>query len=543
MSQKCTWCGSLFLLGLLGFLLVAPIPFAHATGTPSLSTPGFQQLDALITAKMQQWHIPGMALSIVQGDQIVHDRGFGNADTHGHPVTPQTPFIIGSISKPLTATAIMQLVEQRKLALDIPILSYLPWLHVAGQTPKSPITIRQLLTHTSGISALTSFGTLVNGQISLEQQVRNRTITLDRQPGTTFEYADFNYQLLGLLIQVASHESYAQYMQQHVFTPLAMDHSFTSPQDAAGQGLAQPYTWAFGFPAPLLPLPISATDDPSGNLISSAGDLSQYMIAEMNGGRVGTTTLLSSVDMTMTQAPAIHMGGEGEQEGYGMGWMTGEYLDTPGGVIQGIWHGGTTIGYNSILFMRPQQHWGVVMLFNINNLFINTLPFDPSEMLKQGVIQFLSGMSPSFYPGPSMQTFYLVADIMLALATLIVLWPLFRLFSWQRRLHKQASSQKMHWWQWLRLGTRLVWELFIPLLFFLGPPLLLHLSFQTLPLILLFEVTDFGGWLLVMIAVLFITGVLRGILAFRTLHGPRISFPTDHNRSASTLLLAPKRAK
>jgi CubicO group peptidase (beta-lactamase class C family) len=527
MSQRFKWYASLLLLGMLGFFLVTPIPLANATGTPPLSAHGFQQLDALITSKMQQWHIPGMALSIVQGDQVVHSRGFGNADTSGHPVTPQTPFIIGSISKSLTATAIMQLVEQKKLALDTPILSYLPWLQFAGQTPKLPITIRQLLTHTSGISAFTSFGTLVNGQISLEQQVRNRTIMLDRQPGTTFEYADFNYQLLGLLIQVASQESYVQYVQQHIFTSLGMDHSFTSPQDAARHGLAQANTWAFGFPAPLLPLPISATDDPSGNLISSAGDLSQYMIAEMDGGRVGTTTLLSSADITTMQTPAIHMGGEGEREGYGMGWKTGEYLDTPGGVIQGIWHGGTTIGYNSILFMQPQQHWGVVMLFNINNLFINTLPFDPSEMLKQGVIQFLSGMSPSFYPGPSMQTFYLVADIILALATLIVLWPLFRLFHWQRCLRKRYSEQKMDWWQWLRLWGDLAWELVVPLLFFLGPPLLWHLSFQTFPLILLFEVADFGGWLLVMMAVLFITGVLRGILAFRMLHGPRTSFPTD----------------
>jgi hypothetical protein len=237
------------------------------------------------------------------------------------------------------------------------------------------------------------------------------------------------------------------------------------------------------------------------------------------------------------------MGGEGEREGYGMGWTTGEYLDAPGGVIQGIWHGGTTIGYNSILFMQPQQHWGVVMLFNINNLFINTLPFDPSEMLKQGVIQFLSGMTPFFYPGPSLQTFYIVADIALAIATLIVLWPLFRLSHWQKRLRKRASSQKMGWWQWLRLGVRLSWELFVPLFFFLGPPLLLHLSFQTLPLILLFEVSDFGGWLLVMMIVLFISGVLRGFLIFRTLGRSRKSFQVGQNGSGGNMLVVPEQAK
>jgi CubicO group peptidase (beta-lactamase class C family) len=174
--MKCSlkWCLSLLMLGLLGFLLVTQIPFAYAAGTPPFSSQDFQRLDTLITAKMQQWHIPGMALGIVQRDQVVHSRGFGNADTSGHPVTPQTPFIIGSISKPLTATAIMQLVEQGKLTLDTPIQHYLPWLHFTGLTPTPSIPIRQLLTHTSGISAATSLGTLVNGQMSLEQQVRSQ---------------------------------------------------------------------------------------------------------------------------------------------------------------------------------------------------------------------------------------------------------------------------------------------------------------------------------------------------------------------------------
>src|SRR5690242_18431936 len=102
----------------------------------SNSSFNFTAIDSYITSQIQSDHIPGLALGIVQGTNILHLHGFGNADSAGRPVTPTTPFIMGSISKSFTALATMQLVEQGKLALDTPVNHYLPWFNV-GHSPDS----------------------------------------------------------------------------------------------------------------------------------------------------------------------------------------------------------------------------------------------------------------------------------------------------------------------------------------------------------------------------------------------------------------------
>ena len=101
--------------------------------------------------KMKELGIPGAALVIVQGDQIVHLKAFGTADGSGRLITPQTPFFTGSTSKSFTALAIMQLVEAGKIKLDAPVQTYLPWFRVADVKASQMITIRQLLNQTSGL--------------------------------------------------------------------------------------------------------------------------------------------------------------------------------------------------------------------------------------------------------------------------------------------------------------------------------------------------------------------------------------------------------
>ncbi len=104
---------------------------------------------------MKELGIPGAALVIVQGDQIVHLRAFGVADADGRPVTPQTPFFTGSTGKSFTALAIMQLVEAGKIKVDAPVQTYLPWFRVADADASAMITVRQLLNQVSGVKILT----------------------------------------------------------------------------------------------------------------------------------------------------------------------------------------------------------------------------------------------------------------------------------------------------------------------------------------------------------------------------------------------------
>src|SRR6266487_1072346 len=139
---------------ILALLTLSVLLPAVSTGAMSSTSrpPDFAAIDDYIAAEMQAQRIPGLALGIVQGDQIVHLKGFGVANTSGGVVTPQTPFPIGKVSKAFTALAVMQLVEAGKLNLDTPVQRYLPWFRVADEAASVQITVRHLLTQTSGLS-------------------------------------------------------------------------------------------------------------------------------------------------------------------------------------------------------------------------------------------------------------------------------------------------------------------------------------------------------------------------------------------------------
>src|SRR5436190_9421077 len=138
----------------------------------------FEDVDSYVSAKMKELGIPGAALVIVQGDQIVHLKAFGVADASGRPVTPQTPFFTGSTGKSFTALAIMQLVEAGKIKLDAPVETYLPWFRVADAHSSALITVRQLLNQTSGLPHSIGQIQLANTDLSdfaIENNVRALT--------------------------------------------------------------------------------------------------------------------------------------------------------------------------------------------------------------------------------------------------------------------------------------------------------------------------------------------------------------------------------
>ena len=191
---------------------------------------------------MAAQRIPGLALGIVEGDRIAYVRGFGEADDSGNDVTPQTPFIIGSVSKSFTALAVMQLVEANKIELDAPVQRYLPWFRVADEKASAEITVRHLLNHTSGLSTKTGRSFQGDGDTSdtaLEQAVRKLdSAELTAPVGSKHQYSTVNYSVLGLIVQTVAGQSYESYVQAKIFDPLRMRNSYTSEAAAQPQGLA-----------------------------------------------------------------------------------------------------------------------------------------------------------------------------------------------------------------------------------------------------------------------------------------------------------------
>ena len=220
--------------------------------SPSAAEADFAAVDAYLEEQRQALDIPGMAVAIVQGDQVAHLGSYGEADSDGRPVTPQTPFQIGSTTKSFTALAVMQLVEAGLVELDAPVQTYLPWFRVADEAASAQITIRHLLNQTSGLSTATGRDEFAASDLSdqaIENSVRALAdVELTAAPGATYQYCNTNFTIAGLVVQVVSGQSYESYMQAHIFDPLEMRHSFTAQEPAEQDGLATGYVTFLGIP-------------------------------------------------------------------------------------------------------------------------------------------------------------------------------------------------------------------------------------------------------------------------------------------------------
>jgi CubicO group peptidase (beta-lactamase class C family) len=198
-------------LALLSWLLSA----AFASAATTSLTLDFTAVDQYLNDCLQKNRVPGIAIAVVEGDKVTYLKGYGIADPSMRPVTPQTPFLLGSTSESFTALAVLQLVEQGKLDLDAPVRKYLPWFSMrdgaGGKNASDRITLRQLLHHTSGIPNPTSEIALVhNNRLAdaLEKQVRSFSqAELAHPPGSGMEYANANYQIAGLIMQTVSGRS------------------------------------------------------------------------------------------------------------------------------------------------------------------------------------------------------------------------------------------------------------------------------------------------------------------------------------------------
>ncbi len=374
-------------------LLVAPpgVSARQPAQTPQ------QEIDAYITERMQALDIPGLAIAIVRGNQVEYMKGYGRADESGRAMTPQTPLLVASFSKPITALAVMQLVEQGKLELDAPVQTYLPWFRVADEAYSSQITVRHLLNQTSGFSEEEGYLRNLDTRFSedaLEASIRElENQALVHPPGTTFEYSNTNYDLLGLLIQTVSGQSYESYIQDYIFDPLEMINSYTSLAEARAANLASGYYPFFGVNTPWEErIPYTRIVVPSAGLFSSAEGMAHFLIAQMNGGEYNGQRLISPAGVESMHTLETYYS---ENAGYGLGWVIFPFpqlaaVSPDGSTPTGISHGGRWIGYRSLMVFVPELDLGMVMLINKSDPVYG----DTLDNIGWSTILLASGLEP-----------------------------------------------------------------------------------------------------------------------------------------------------
>jgi CubicO group peptidase (beta-lactamase class C family) len=425
----------------VGAVLVLTRKLFAKTGSARLvrdSAP-YEAIGAYVEQQMRRLNMPGVSLAIVEGDKIVHLRGFGQARPDGEAPTPQTPFFIGSLTKSVTALAVMQLVEAGKIELDAPVQRYLPWFRVADPQASARMTVRHLLNQTSGLptsSGEIQLADLDNSPGATERQARAlSTLVLTRPVGSAFEYSNSNYNLLGLIIEAASGELYADYVQKHIFTPLDMSRTYTSQAMAKQNGLAvgHQYWFAIPFAAPNMPIPHGSL--PGGLLISSAEDMARYMIALLNGGRYGDVQILSGTGIDELHRGVADFSAIGLSLGqYGMGWFVSEI-----GQTKLVWHSGALPDFAAYMALLPEQKKGVVLLFNADHHWMVPVLAE----FGAGVAALLAGEQHAPVPFVGMIPWALRGQLLIpALQITGVVATLRRLRRWRRDPERRPSGER-----------------------------------------------------------------------------------------------------
>jgi CubicO group peptidase (beta-lactamase class C family) len=385
-------------LAAVGLALVLACLAAPAVAKAPLPPEMNTKIHDYVAGGLAELKVPGAAVVTVGPEGIEYEEGFGITGPGGSPVTPQTPFHVASLSKELTAIAVMQLIQSGDLELEATVHSYLPWFGAAN-SPTALITIHDLLAHTSGWSesdGLTNRIDEATDDGALERNVRRLARIPPSHPIGQFEYSDGNYNVLGYLVAVRSGVSYEAYMAEHVFAPLQMTHTYTSDSAARAGGLAQGHYPFFGIPIPY-DVPFARGSVPGSFIASSAEDLGHVLIAHLNDGQYGGERVLPPGAMAQLRTPLVH---PDAWDGYGWGWWSyplwdaGHLVDAAGGsdyeVPVVVEHVGLDSTYAAGMLLLPEEGIGVAIVMNLDDRAA------PSRFtqIHLGIAQILLGREP-----------------------------------------------------------------------------------------------------------------------------------------------------
>lgn len=334
-----------------------------------------------VTETMRADGVPGLAVAVVTRDGTAYAEGFGSTGRAGERITPDTPFILGSMSKSFTALAVMQLVETGQIDLDAPLRRYLPDFAMASPEAEQ-ITVRQLLAHTSGIPTNAPRAE-AEGRTLADHVSALRRAKLVRTPGSAHKYASPNYQVLGRIVEVASGESFGTYVLRHMFTPLGMRHSYADASSVGKDKLALGHQMMLGMAVPRQ-LPLEMDRLPTAALMSSANDLGRFMRAQLRGGELDAVRVASDSTVAAMHRPLVQADGFA----YAMGWRVSKIGDETA-----VHHGGIVPNYRGKMVMLPERGLGVVVLTNASTV----IGSPTSHRIADGIAMIISGqqLAPS----------------------------------------------------------------------------------------------------------------------------------------------------
>ncbi|MBV9211041.1 MAG: beta-lactamase family protein, partial [Acidobacteria bacterium] len=344
--------------------LIAPlsqVSFAQAQTASSATEmeARLADIEKTIEAKRKEYGIPGASLVIVKDDQIIYMKGLGFKDLEKNlAVTPDTLFAIGSATKAFTALTVLMSVDEGKLSLDDSPKKYLPYFKLYDPEADAKITIRDLLSHSSGLNRTDlamAVGTLNREEIIRVAGLAHPTAKLREK----FQYQNIMFTVAGEVAAHAQGKAWEDLVRERIFKPLGMKNSNLSVKETEK---SRDFSYGYTYNAdtkenrrvPMRDIPQAA---PAGAINSSARDMAEWLRFMLAGGVYNGKRLVSEKSFTEFTSKQMKVGGKLD---YGLGWFLRDWRGHK--VIE---HGGNIDGFNAEVALMPDQKLGFVLLTNI----------------------------------------------------------------------------------------------------------------------------------------------------------------------------------
>ncbi|MBF6180118.1 serine hydrolase domain-containing protein [Nocardia otitidiscaviarum] len=387
---------AVWLVPVLALLLLSGAP---ARSEPTSGDDLHARMDDFARTRMSQVELPGLAYAVVEKSGTVHTSTFGH-DGDGGDITAATPFLWGSVAKPVTATLVTAMAAAGELRLDAPVTAYLPSFRLRDATRSARITLRHLLEQTSGLATTTRYTDRTDpdrrpGDVLPELA----TAELVSEPGTTHHYSSTNYLLVSAVVEAVTGRPFARVLAERVLDPLGMRTAVTSAVDA--ERVPRGHRFVFG-----RAVPFATGYDPAGvgygYLGGAVGAAAAFARAALGGGGISADQRTAMFD------PAVRTGPDSY---YGLGWRrwTLDGADTPM-----IWHGGSSPGFFAQVILLPERERAVVLLTNVSS------PVHETQLLDTGfgLAQLVSGAAAT--PRAPDRAYAFMLGVLVALLAVLI---------------------------------------------------------------------------------------------------------------------------
>jgi CubicO group peptidase (beta-lactamase class C family) len=334
------------------------------------TVPTSSELQARLEALIAEHGVPGAQLAVLDGDEIVEVSAGVLSLRTGCPVTPDALFLPGSIGKLYTATLVLMLADDGVLDLDAPIRTYLPDFTVADESAAAIVTVRNLLSHTSGFDG-DHFTDTGRGDDALARYVDGcADLPQIADPGTIWSYSNSSYSILGRIVEVLSGKTFEDVLRERLFVPLGLEHSVSfadeaivhptavghepDPDDESRRIVATP--WGLG-----------RAFGPMGSaLVASAGDVLRFVRLHLDGGLAPSgDRLLSEASVAAMQEEQIGLVDDVLGRAWGLGWILDRW-----GEVDVIGHDGNSIGQNAFMRVAPGERFGFCLQTNVGSALL-----------------------------------------------------------------------------------------------------------------------------------------------------------------------------